>query len=123
MNSSDDLYDIFRILEEDLNQNNMNNLETIIYSELKTPVSHENESQNLSRGANKKTTLEEKSNSKEKTNLNKMTLIQPFDETKILINLNSVSSEMLNNLVRKDRFNNIYYCIPPARAYGFFKKK
>lgn len=57
----------------------------------------------------------------EKQNLNKMTILQPFEDTKILININQVPSRFLNSLLNKHHIAPRYY-IPPIRAFGYFKK-
>lgn len=57
----------------------------------------------------------------EKHNLNKMTILQPFEDTKILINIDNVSSKILNNLLNKQKTFPRYY-MPPIRSYGYFKK-
>lgn len=60
--------------------------------------------------------------SSEKTNLNKMTILQPFEDTKILINIDNVSSKILNNLLNKQQTNTPRFYMPPIRSYGYFKK-
>jgi hypothetical protein len=57
----------------------------------------------------------------EKTNLNKMTILQPFEDTKILINIDKVPSKILNSLLNKQHIAPRYY-IPPIRAFGYFRK-
>ena len=57
----------------------------------------------------------------EKHNLNKMTILQPFEDTKILINIDNVSSKILNNLLNKQKTTPRYH-MPPIRSYGYFKK-
>ena len=57
----------------------------------------------------------------EKENLNKMTILQPFEETKLVINIDKVPSKLLNNLLNKQSMAP-RYIIPPARAFGYFKK-
>jgi len=60
--------------------------------------------------------------SSEKANLNKLTLIQPFEDTKILINLHKVPSKVLNNLFNnKERAKS--YLIPPVKAFGYLSHK
>ncbi len=54
-------------------------------------------------------------------NLNKMTILQPFEDTKILINIDNVSSKILNNLLNKQKTSPRYH-MPPIRSYGYFKK-
>lgn len=56
----------------------------------------------------------------EKTNLNKMTILQPFEETKILINIDKVPTKLLNSVLNSEYIAPRYY-IPPVRAYGYFK--
>jgi len=56
-----------------------------------------------------------------KANLNKMTILQPFEDTKILINIDNVSSKILNNLLNKQKTSPRYH-MPPIRSYGYFKK-
>lgn len=58
----------------------------------------------------------------EKANLNKMTILQPFEDTKILINIDNVSSKILNNLLNKQQTNTPRFYMPPIRSYGYFKK-
>ena len=57
----------------------------------------------------------------DKANLNKMTILQPFEDTKILINIDNVSSKILNNLLNKQNTVPRYY-MPPIRSFGYFKK-
>jgi hypothetical protein len=57
----------------------------------------------------------------EKENLNKMTIIHPFEDTKILINIDKVPSKLLNNLLNKQN-TAPRYVIPPMRAFGYFKR-
>ena len=57
----------------------------------------------------------------EKTNLNKMTILNPFEDTKILINIDKVPSHVLNNLLNKQTKPSSYY-MPPTRGFGYFKK-
>lgn len=57
----------------------------------------------------------------EKTNLNKMTILQPFEDTKILINIDKVSSKILNSLLNKHNTVPRYY-MPPIKSFGYFKK-
>jgi len=57
----------------------------------------------------------------EKTNLNKMTILQPFEDTKILINIDKVSSKILNSLLNKQSAVPRYY-MPPIKSVGYFKK-
>ena len=59
--------------------------------------------------------------SNEKTNLNKMTILQPFEDTKILINIDKVSSKILNSLLNKQIAVPRYY-MPPIKSVGYFKK-
>jgi hypothetical protein len=58
---------------------------------------------------------------KEKTKLNKLTVIQPFEDTKILINIDRVSSTVLNNLLRKEN-KSFYFVVPPIRPSNYFTK-
>ena len=55
-----------------------------------------------------------------KNNLNKMTILQPFEDTKILINIDKVPSKILNSLLNKQNTAPRYY-IPPVRAFGYFR--
>lgn len=57
----------------------------------------------------------------EKHNLNKMTILQPFEDTKILINIDKVPSRLLNSLLHKEHIAPRYF-MPPIRAFGYFKK-
>jgi hypothetical protein len=60
----------------------------------------------------------------EKQNLNKITIIQPFEETKILINLDKVPTKVLNKMFnRKEDSLAKSYIIPPVKAFGFLTKK
>ena len=61
----------------------------------------------------------------EKTNLNKLTIIQPFEDTKILINLNQIPSKALNTLFNcnSDQVQQPSYFIPPVKAFGFYTSK
>ena len=59
---------------------------------------------------------------REKANLNKMTILQPFEDTKILINIDNVSSKILNSLLNKTKTNTPRYYMPPIRSYGYFKR-
>ena len=56
----------------------------------------------------------------QRVNLNKMTILAPFEQTKILVNLDKVPSHVWTCLINKN-FSTPKYHIPPARAYGFFK--
>lgn len=56
----------------------------------------------------------------QRVNLNKMTILAPFEQTKILVNLDKVPANVWHCLVNKN-FSTPKYFIPPARAYGFFK--
>lgn len=63
-------------------------------------------------------------NQVEKQNLNKITIIQPFEETKILINLDKVPSKVLNKIFNKKEDGLAKsYVIPPVKAFGFLTKK
>ena len=55
-----------------------------------------------------------------KNNLNKMTILQPFEDTKILINIDKVPSKILNSLLNKQNTAPRYY-MPPVRAFGYFR--
>ena len=55
-----------------------------------------------------------------KNNLNKMTILQPFEDTKILINIDKVPSKILNSLLNKQHTAPRYY-MPPVRAFGYFR--
>lgn len=57
----------------------------------------------------------------ERQNLNRMTIIQPFEDTKILINIDQVPSGFLNSLLNKENYAPRYY-MPPVRAFGYYKK-
>ncbi len=57
----------------------------------------------------------------EKMNLNKMTILQPFEDTKILINIDKVSSKILNSLLNKHDVVPRYY-MPPINSVGYFKR-
>lgn len=57
----------------------------------------------------------------EKINLNKMTILQPFEDTKILINIDKVSSKILNSLLNKHDVVPRYY-MPPINSVGYFKR-
>ncbi|CAF0942871.1 unnamed protein product [Brachionus calyciflorus] len=57
----------------------------------------------------------------EKQNLNRMTILQPFEDTKILINIDQVPSGFLNSLLNKENNAPRYY-MPPVRPFGYFKK-
>lgn len=56
----------------------------------------------------------------QRMNLNKMTILSPFEQTKILVNLDKVPSHVWTCLISKSSSTPKYH-IPPARAYGFFK--
>ncbi|RNA04198.1 hypothetical protein BpHYR1_015338 [Brachionus plicatilis] len=57
----------------------------------------------------------------EKHNLNRMTILQPFEDTKILINIDQVPPGFLNSLLNKENHAPRYY-MPPVRAFGYYKK-
>ena len=57
----------------------------------------------------------------EKTNLNKMTILHPFEETKILINIDKAPAKLLNSLLNKQSVAP-RYIIPPMRSFGYFKR-
>lgn len=57
----------------------------------------------------------------ERQNLNRMTILQPFEDTKILINIDQVPTGFLNSLLNKENYAPRYY-MPPVRAFGYYKK-
>jgi hypothetical protein len=57
----------------------------------------------------------------ERTNLNKMTILHPFEETKILINIDKAPTKLLNSLLNKQNVAP-RYIIPPMRSFGYFKR-
>jgi hypothetical protein len=63
-------------------------------------------------------------NHSEKANLNKLTVIQPFEDTKILINLNQIPPKALNTIFNfnSDQQQPSYF-IPPVKAFGFYTSK
>ena len=63
-------------------------------------------------------------NHTEKANLNKLTIIQPFEDTKILINLNQIPPKALNTIFNfnSDQQQPSYF-IPPVKAFGFYTSK
>jgi chaperonin cofactor prefoldin len=66
--------------------------------------------------------LRESSSGNIRTNLNKLTVLQPFEDTKILINIDKVPASVLSNLLGKENKSPLYYCIPPARPARYFSK-
>lgn len=60
----------------------------------------------------------------EKSKLNKMTVIHPFEDTKILINTDKVPNEIMHKILgtSSDSIRPMYY-IPPVRPFGYLTRK